>query len=69
MPFLLEHLRTCRPASVAQHAEKIANCASGSYTPDFTEVLESRIPDLSASQAQRVRKLIKNATRKANDRI
>ena len=69
MPFLLEHLRTCRPASVDQHAEKIANCASGSYTPDFTEVLESRIPDLSASQAQRVRKLIKNATRKANDRI
>ena len=59
MPFLLEHLRTCRPASVAQHAEKISACVFPSYTEVFAEVLHERLPDLSESQAPRVQRLLK----------
>lgn len=65
MPFLLDHLRTCRPASVAQHAEKISACVSPAYAGTFAEVLQARLPDLSEPQARRVNKLLKNITKEA----
>lgn len=65
MPFLLEHLRACRPASVAQHAEKTFLCVSPLYAGAFAEVLRERLPDLSEAQAQRVNKLLKKTMKAA----
>ncbi len=43
LPYLLEHLRTCRPKDVPQRT------------------LERRLPDLNASQAARIKRVIKQA--------
>ena len=58
-PYLLEHLRTCRPKDVAQHAEKSLVAVNADNKHDFIAVLENRMEDLSAAQTKRVRKVIK----------
>lgn len=60
-PFLLDHLRSCRPKDVPQHSEKSLPTVDTSNKSDFIAVLEKRMEDLSASQATRVRKVIKAA--------
>ncbi|MFZ3069951.1 MAG: hypothetical protein WA110_02370 [Anaerolineaceae bacterium] len=59
MPFLLEHVRTCRPASVPQHAEKVFTAINSDTAPDFLSILRQRLPDLTPSQTKRVQKMIK----------
>lgn len=58
-PHLLEHLRTCRPKDVAQHAEKSLPAVDARNKDDFISVLEKRMEDLSGSQLTRVKKAIK----------
>jgi hypothetical protein len=58
-PYLLEHLRTCRPKDVPQHSEKSLPAVDASNKDDFIAVLEKRLEDLSGSQVTRVRKVIK----------
>jgi hypothetical protein len=58
-PYLLHHLETCRPKDVPQHAEKAAVAVNARNKPKFVAVLEKRLVDLSASQAARVKKVIK----------
>jgi len=58
-PFLLEHLETCRPKDVPQHAEKIVVAVDAKNRDRFTKVLEKRMGDLTSSQATRVRKVLK----------
>jgi hypothetical protein len=60
-PYLLEHLRTCRPKDVAQHSEKSLPAVDASNKDDFIAMLEKRMEDLSASQITRVKKVIKTA--------
>lgn len=60
-PYLLEHLRTCRPKDVPQHAEKIVVAVDASRRDEFIRTLERRLPDLSASQAARIKRVIKRA--------
>lgn len=60
-PYLLDHLRTCRPKDVPQHAEKIVVAVDASNGDEFIRTLERRLPDLSASQAARIKRVIKQA--------
>lgn len=60
-PDLLEHLRTCRPKEVPQHAESTLPAVTAANRPDFVRVLEKRMEDLLPSQQARVRKVIKAA--------
>ena len=62
-PHLLEHLRTCRPKDVPQHAEKSLPAVDASNKDDFIAVLEKRMEDLSGAQITRVKKLIKAAAK------
>lgn len=58
-PYLLEHLQTCRPKDVPQHAEKIALAVNASNKDPFIRTLEQRLPNMSASQAARIKRAIK----------
>ena len=60
-PYLLQHLRTCRPKDVSQHSEKILTAVTSENKSVFIQILERRLPDLSEAQAKRVRKVIKEA--------
>ena len=60
-PFLLEHLRTCRPKDVPQHAEKVLPAVTAENKADFVAVLEKRLDDMLGSQVARVKKVIKQA--------
>ncbi len=60
-PFLLNHLRTCRPKEVPQHAESILAAVNRKNREDYIAALESRMKSLSPAQTARVRKVIKKA--------
>jgi hypothetical protein len=60
-PDLLQHLATCRPKDVPQHAEKIVVAVNAKNRDEFSGVLQTRMVDLSATQTTRVRKVIKDA--------
>jgi hypothetical protein len=60
-PYLVEHLRTCRPKEVPQHAESILPAVDGSVKTEFLNVLQKRETDLSSSQMSRIRKVVKIA--------
>ncbi len=63
-PCLLDHLRTCRPKDVAQHAEKILVAVNGENKGEFIQVLENRLPALRSSEASRVRRVMKGAEKR-----
>jgi len=60
-PFLLQHLKSCRPKDVAQHSEKSLPAVKTSNKEKFIKVLEKRMEDLSGSGLARVKKVIKQA--------
>ena len=60
-PYLIDHLKTCRTKEVPQHAEKTLPAVSSRNKSDFIAVLEKRLEDSSASQAVRLKKIIKTA--------
>jgi len=61
LPYLLRHLETCRPKDVPQHAQGTLEAVDGAHSAAFVAVLEKRLPDLSGSQAARVRKAVRAA--------
>lgn len=61
-PVLIEHLRTCRPKEVPQHAESTMPAVNLENKGEFLEVLEKRKGDLSGGQINRIRKVIKTVT-------
>jgi hypothetical protein len=63
-PILLEHLRTCRPKEVPQHAEKSLPAITAGNKSDFIQVLEKRLEDMTASQTTRLKKIIKTAEKR-----
>jgi hypothetical protein len=63
-PILLEHLRTCRPKEVAQHAESTAVCINPANASAFFDVLEKRRDTLTPPQLKRVDTLIRKSRRK-----
>lgn len=58
-PVLLEHLRTCRPKEVGQHAESTFPAVNEKNRDGFIEVLEKREDSLTSAQLAIVRKLYK----------
>jgi hypothetical protein len=58
-PYLLEHLKTCRPKDVPQHAEHVSVAADSDNRAAFVKVLNERISDLSPTGLVRVKKIIK----------
>jgi len=63
-PFLLHHLETCRSQDVPQHAESTLVAVNGKNKNDFIRILEKRPPDMPASRAARIKKVIKTASAK-----
>jgi len=63
-PFLMEHLETCRPKEVPQHAESTLAAVNRANQKKFIEVLNQRMDELSATQADRVKKVIRAAETK-----
>jgi len=63
-PYLLGHLKTCRPKDVAQHSEKTLPAVNSSNKKQFVNALEKRAEDLSGSGLGRVKKVIKEAERR-----
>ncbi|MCL1983271.1 MAG: hypothetical protein FWG53_09350 [Clostridiales bacterium] len=57
-PTIIEHLRTCRPKELPQHAERAAAGVSDSNKDAFFEVLNTRIDTLTPPQRKRVDALI-----------
>ena len=63
-PYLLDHLKTCRPKDVAQHAEKTLPAVKAANKAEFISTLEKRMADLSGSGLARVKKVIKEADKR-----
>ncbi|MGC1377372.1 MAG: hypothetical protein WA821_14165 [Anaerolineales bacterium] len=63
-PYLLDHLKTCRPKDVAQHAEKTLPAVNAVNKAEFISALEKRMADLSGSGLARVKKVIKEADKR-----
>jgi hypothetical protein len=63
-PTLLNHLKTCRPKEVPQHAEKSLPAIAADNKSDFIKVLEKRLKEMTASQAARLKKIIKTAKKR-----
>lgn len=62
--YLLKHLETCRPKDVPQHAEKTLAAVTARNKREFIAVLEKRLGEMAASQAARIRKVMKEAERR-----
>ena len=56
-PFLIEHLQTCRPKEVAQHAESTLCAVNAKNKQKYIDVLNERVGMLAPSQAARIKKV------------
>lgn len=56
-PYLLEHLKTCRPKEVGQHAESTLAAINLQNRDAFIQVLKEREENLTEAQKARLRKL------------
>ena len=63
-PYLLNHLATCRPKSVPQHAEKTLIAVNAQNKEAFIQVLEKRLEDLLGGQVSRMKIVIRQAEKK-----
>lgn len=61
-PYLLNTLKTCRPKSVPQYAEKTMAAVDANNKEAFITVLEKRQEDMIPSQAARIKKVIKQVS-------
>jgi len=61
-PFLIKHLKTCRPKDIPQHAEFISVAVTNHNKSEFLKVLEQRKEILKPSQLKRVNKVINSLT-------
>jgi len=57
-PYLLNHLATCRPKDLPQHAEKTIIAVHRENKAAFLHLLEERMGAMNKSQEKRIRKLI-----------
>lgn len=63
-PYLLDHLKTCRPKEVPQHSEKTLPAVNSSNKRQFIAALEKRAEDLSGSALARLKKAIREAEKR-----
>jgi len=60
-PYLLDHLRACRPKDLPGRAEGVLVAVDEAHRDAFISVLEQRMPDMRPSQAKRLKKVIAKA--------
>ncbi|MBI5651844.1 MAG: hypothetical protein HZC40_15610 [Chloroflexi bacterium] len=58
-PYLIEHLQTCRPKEIAQHAESALPAVNAKNKQQFVDALNERARALTPAQAARIKKVIK----------
>lgn len=58
-PFLIDHLKTCRPREIPQHAEKTMVAVNSRNQDEFLTVLNERQSDLTAPQMVRIKRIYK----------
>jgi hypothetical protein len=63
-PLLINHLSSCRPKEIPQHAERISICINKYNSSMFVKILKDRETHLTISQAKRIEKLIKQLEKK-----
>lgn len=63
-PYLLNHLATCRPKDMPQHSEAILQAVDTAHADPFVAVLERRLGMMSASQAARLKRVIREVSRR-----
>ena len=61
IPYLLEHLRTCRPKDLPQHAEKSLPAVNARNKSRFINVLSNRMDEFSGAALARLKKVVKMA--------
>lgn len=59
LPLLIDHLMTCRPKDVPQHAEKSLPAVNRANKKRFATMLQTRLDDLSSTGLSRVKKVLK----------
>ncbi len=57
-PYLLDHLRSCRPRDVARDAEAISVAVNRDNRAAFVEVINARMADVRPTHARRLRKVL-----------
>ena len=62
-PYLIDHLKTCRPKDVARYAESTFVAVNVQNNGEFMEVLKGREVSLTSSELARVKKLYKVLTK------
>lgn len=63
-PYLLNHLEMCRLKEVPQHSEKTLVAINAKNKRAFIDVLEKRLESMTAPQAARVKRVIKEAAKR-----
>lgn len=63
-PYLLDHLRTCRPKDVPQHAERVVAAVNVTNKDEFLHVIENRSKNMSVTQLKRLKQVSKLARAK-----
>ena len=61
LPYLVNHLATCRPSDVPRHAEMILVAVTTQNKDDFVTTIGARTSLLTPSQATRLNKVIRQA--------
>ncbi len=61
LPYLIEHLRTCRPKELPQHAEKSLPAINAVNKARFIRVLTARLDEVSGAALARVKKVVQQA--------
>jgi hypothetical protein len=62
-PVLLEHLRSCKPSQIGQHAERAFVCVNDHNAAEFAAVLSARREHLTDAQKKRADALLKKLGR------
>jgi len=57
-PYLLDHLKTCRPKDVARHAEAILAAVNSDNKAKFIEVVNTRKAAMGPAQEKRLKKVL-----------
>ncbi len=60
-PYLLNHLKGCRPKELAQHAEKTLPAVDSSNRSQFAAVISGRMKEVSGSALTRLKKVLQEA--------
>ncbi len=57
-PYLLQHLRSCRPKDFPQRAEYVLAAVDATNKDAFLEVIQKRIPEMKPSQVKRLKRVL-----------